>query len=51
MYFPNTVGVLFGPLSLLVVKDKGWSGDNNDGLILKERELLGQRTSGKNKVQ
>jgi len=51
MYVPNTAGVLFDPPSLLVVKDKGSSGDNNDGLVLKERELLGQRTSGKNKVQ
>ena len=35
MYVLNTVGVLFDPLSLLVVKDKGSSGDNNDGSILK----------------
>ena len=51
MYVPNTGGVLFDPLSLLVVKDKGSSEDNNDGLILTERELLGQRTGGKHKEQ
>lgn len=42
IYVSNIVNVFFDPLYLIVIENKELSRDNNDELIVKERELQDQ---------